>query len=228
MKMFLIARRAVLAALCSFVAVLAVSGQTRINDKDLENLMRNLRDDAKSFRSPFSSALKKSTIRKTSQAKDAENLAESFAKQTEALLNSFKQTKKGDANLSSVQSTGQQLGAIVRNYLSNSQVSTRWDKIQTELQQVLSAYGIQGLPDRVDENPRGITPDSGAASNAGSCSQAVGPERAQRLVQECLQVSPATRPPCNAQNSCVLIIDEIKRGCALLKNQAPRFCDEYQ
>ena len=215
--------------LCLFLSVWAASGQTRINDKDLENLMRNLKDDANSFRSPFSSALKKSSIRKTSQAKDAENLAASFEKQTESLLNNFKETKQGDANLSAVQSTAQQLGTVVSRYQLGPQVETRWDKIQSELQQVLSAYGVSPSSQAYD-NPRGITPAPGPSSNrAGSCTQAVGAERAERLVKECLLVSPATRPPCNAQNSCVLIIDEIKRSCGMLDpRDAPAFCNEYK
>jgi hypothetical protein len=189
--------------------------------------MRNLKDDAKAFRSLLSSALKKNTTRKTSQAKEAENLAALFEKQTEALLNNFKQTKKGDAHLNSVQSTSQQLGAIVRNYLSHSQVAARWEKIHAELQPVLSAYGARPF-DSADENPRRITPGPDPNSSAESCTRVIGVERSQKLVQECLQVSPATHPPCNAQNSCALITDEIKRGCALLGNQAPRFCAEYQ
>ncbi|MBV9224955.1 MAG: hypothetical protein JOY85_13040, partial [Acidobacteriaceae bacterium] len=172
MKLLLMPKRTVLAGLCSLLTALVVSGQTRINDKDLENLMRNLKDDAKSFRSPFSSALKKSSIRKTSQAKDAENLAASFEKQTEALLNNFKETKQGDANLSTVQSTAQQLGTVVSRYQLGPQVETRWDKIQSELQQVLSAYGVSPSSQAYD-NPRGITPAPGPSSNsAGSCTQA--------------------------------------------------------
>jgi hypothetical protein len=216
-----------LVAFCSLLSVCAAA-QSRINDKDLEALMRNLRDDAKSFRQPFSSALKRSTIRKTSQAKDAENLAALFEKQTETLLNNFKQTKKGDANLSAVEGTSQQLGMLVRNYAANSQVAPRWDKIQAELQQVLSAYGI-AQPNNAYDNPRGVTPDPAPSASGGeACSQAVGTERANRLVQECLDVSPATHPPCNAQNSCILMIDEIKRGCSLLGNKAPIFCSEYR
>jgi hypothetical protein len=41
----------------------------------------------------FVSGLKKSTIRKTSQAKDAERLAQLFEKQTASLLTNFKQTR---------------------------------------------------------------------------------------------------------------------------------------
>ncbi len=91
---------------------------------------------------------------------------------------------------------------------------------------MLSAYGVSS-PDNAYENPRGITAIGG--SNAGAFTQAVGQERADRLVQECLQVSPATHPPCNTQNSCVLIIDEIKRGCAVLDaSDRPAFCNEYK
>ena len=226
MKAMPTARRLLLFGLCSVLATLPSHAQSRINDKDLENLMRNLRDDAKSFRSPFSSGLKKSTIRKTSQAKEAENLAALFEKQTEALLTNFKQTKKGDANLTAVQSSAQQLGTVVSSYQLGPQVTTRWDKIQSELGQVLTAYGVTS-PDTGYGNPRGITASPG--SSAGTCAQGVGQQRADRLVQECLQVSPATHPPCNAQNSCVLIIDEIKRGCALLDpRDRPAFCNEYK
>ena len=57
---------------------------------------------------------------------------------------------------------------------------------------------------------------------------AVGIERSRQLVNECLQVSPATHPPCNAQNACSMIVDEIKRGCALISQGAPGFCAEYR
>jgi hypothetical protein len=37
------------------------------------------------------------------------------------------------------------------------------------------------------------------------------------MVRDCLWVSPAIHPLCNAQNSWSLIIDEIRRGCGLLE-----------
>jgi hypothetical protein len=218
--------RIILLGLCSSLAVWVMYGQARLSDKDLETLMRNLRDEAKAFRSPFGSALKKSAIRKTSQAKDAENLAELFEKQSEALLNDFKQTKKATTEVNALQISAQRLGKIVRSNQLGSDVTTRWNKIEAAMQQVLSAFGVSTVSTAYDD-PRGITP--GTKSDGGSCTQSAGPERAQRLVHECLQVSAATHPPCNAENSCVLIIDEIKRGCALLDaRNAPAFCNEYK
>jgi regulator of sigma D len=216
------------AVLAAFVVIGLTSGahaQTRLSDKDLEALMRNLRDDAKSFRSPFESDLKKSTIRKTSREKDARQLAERFEKDTEAMLNHFKSTKKADADLSTVRSTAQQLDSIVAQLNLGPQTTSRWNKIQTELRQISDAFGIRQPISRYD-NPRGITPYGG--SEGQSCGSAVGMERAKTLVNECLAVSPATHPPCNAENSCRMITDEIKRGCAMLKNGAPSFCNEYR
>ena len=61
-----------------------------------------------------------------------------------------------------------------------------------------------------------------------SCAGARGKKEAQELVDRCLQVSPATHPPCNAQNSCELMEDEIRRSCKLLAAGAPGICAEYK
>jgi signal transduction histidine kinase len=44
---------------------------------------------------------------------------------------------------------------------------------------------------------------------AQSCEQEVSAELAATYVDQCLEVSPATHPPCNAENSCELIQNEI-------------------
>jgi hypothetical protein len=66
-----------------------------------------------------------------------------------------------------------------------------------------------------------------SAASAQSCRETAGLQRSRELVRQCLRVSPATRPPCNAANSCDLIVDEIKRGCAMLATDAPSFCGKY-
>ena len=70
--------------------------QGRLSDKDLQRLMQNLKDDAQPFRQSFANALKKSTIRKTSQEKDARTLADTFAKQANSALETFKHNQKAD------------------------------------------------------------------------------------------------------------------------------------
>jgi hypothetical protein len=61
-----------------------------------------------------------------------------------------------------------------------------------------------------------------------SCRAEVGARQADIYVTQCRDVSPATHPPCNAQNPCALIIAEIKRGCALLSRaERPAYCAKY-
>ena len=66
-----------------------------------------------------------------------------------------------------------------------------------------------------------------SAAAQASCRDEVGAAKAKVYVQHCRDVSPATRPPCNADNACALILAEIRRGCAFLKDEAPAYCREY-
>jgi hypothetical protein len=188
---------------------------SRISDKDLETLIGNLKDDAKSFRPRFDSAIQKSTIRKTSQAKDAKNLASLFQNQTAALLKDFKRTKKGTA-FPNVLSSASQIEKLIHD-LNLDAPSLGWDKVRADLAQVSNAFGV-AMPSAADSGQ----------SNSVPCLQAAGAERTKKLVDQCMLVSPATHPPCNGQNSCTLIVDEIHRGCGLLQQNIPTFCAEYR
>ena len=186
-------------------------------------MMQNLKDDAEPFHKSFTKALKKSTIRKTSQENDASALTESFAKQTNTALESFKHQQKTDQEIVALVRTATQIDPLVYSLQMNAQITSQWEKLRTELHQIAQAFGV---PEPY------LAPSAGggsvAASTTGTCLNAVGIERSRQLVNECIQVSPATHPPCNAQNACSLIVEEIKRGCALIGQGAPGFCAEYR
>ncbi|GAB7533635.1 hypothetical protein PS3A_60510 [Pseudomonas sp. 3A(2025)] len=59
-----------------------------------------------------------------------------------------------------------------------------------------------------------------------TCTEAIGQKRAELLVKQCINVSPATRPPCNVANSCELINSEVERGCGFLDDDpnTPDYC----
>jgi hypothetical protein len=103
------------------------------------------------------------------------------------------------------------------------------------------SWGFDGLGIWVDKGcsadfQLGVTPrasaDSSEEANAKrtadkTCLQQVGKARSDQMVKQCLQVSMATHPPCNAQNSCELIEDEIRRNCQLMGRDGPSFCAGY-
>ena len=66
---------------------------------------------------------------------------------------------------------------------------------------------------------------AGAAVAAQTCRQSVGDAKADEYARACTKVSPATHPPCNAQNPCDQILAEVYRGCHELKAaERPAFC----
>jgi hypothetical protein len=62
---------------------------------------------------------------------------------------------------------------------------------------------------------------------AGSCTDEARADDAQMYVGQCLEVSTATHPPCNADNPCQVIWDEVARGCQMLGDEAPDYCSDY-
>jgi len=59
----------------------------------------------------------------------------------------------------------------------------------------------------------------------GDCRAAIGAQRADALEAICSQVSGATHPPCNAVNSCDLLVGEVDRNCDRnMARRSPRLC----
>jgi hypothetical protein len=122
-----------------------------------------------------------------------------------------------------------------RNYCD---VDTQGAKVRLT-RQIGMATCVEGSTWGYDR--RGVWVDRGcngeflvqAASEAGGgdpaakgCAKMVGKQVANELLKRCLQVSPGTHAPCNAQNSCKVMEDEVQRGCGLLGANAPAFCGD--
>ncbi len=130
--------------ICSmfFLSAPAARAQTRVSDRDMIALMRNLREDAKTLQPRFDSALQKSTIRKTSREKDAKKLMATFVRQTDALVKRFKKDRNGADAFTTVMNTAQQIDATVNSVALGSRVNEQWQKVRTEVQHLAAAYNI--------------------------------------------------------------------------------------
>jgi len=68
-----------------------------------------------------------------------------------------------------------------------------------------------------------------SAQSLESCSQTLGRARAQRLVNQCINTSTATHPPCNAVNDCATISEHIAFMCKNnLGANPPAYCGESE
>ena len=120
--------------------------QSRLNDHDVEALMNNLKDDSKDFRKVFDASVGKSTIRKTSQEKEARGQVESFAKQTDSLHNHFKNKRKSDPEVQSVLNSAASIDSLLTRVELSPQVTTSWVKVHRELDELANTYGLTPLP----------------------------------------------------------------------------------
>ena len=59
------------------------------------------------------------------------------------------------------------------------------------------------------------------------CSDTVGAAQAAIYVKDCIAVATGTHPPCNADNTCELIVSHNIFGCTGLGGGAPKFCAAY-
>ena len=144
-----------------FFAVLkapSAQAQNRVNDRDMKALMRNLRDDAKDFRPEFNRAVHKSTIRKTSEEKDARNQVAAFERQTDSMLDRFKKTRNGQPEFENVMNSAEQIDSIVDSLSLGPTVTERWEKIRAELHRIADAYGVlERFHDRDRDHARART-----------------------------------------------------------------------
>lgn len=141
-RFFRIAAGAVLLAGMALCAQPPAHAQTRLDDRDLKQIMRNLHEDAKDFRSAFDASIKKSAIRNTSQDKDARGLAEQFEKQTEEMYSHFKDSKRADAYVWPVVRSAGDLDRMVYALGLDSKTTLSWEKARSELHQIALSYGV--------------------------------------------------------------------------------------
>jgi hypothetical protein len=127
-------------ALVLTIGALSAAAQDRLSDKDVANMMNNLKNDAKNFRPVWNKALSKSTIRKTSREKDARNLATQFQNQTEGMLRQFQSNKTADQSLPLVQQTARSIEQVKTDVSLGPVVDQQWTKIRTELDQIAQAF----------------------------------------------------------------------------------------
>ena len=120
----------------------AVGAQGRLSDKDLEQRIKNLSNDAKKFQSSFNNAISKSSIRKTTQEKDAKKLADNFTKSTKSLYDYFKKARKSDPYLQNTLGYADQLDKLQSSVQLDSATSSGWTKVRTQLNDISNAFHV--------------------------------------------------------------------------------------
>ncbi|MGC2162759.1 MAG: hypothetical protein WA634_12670 [Silvibacterium sp.] len=131
-----------LIALLAVTATPVLNAQARLNDRDVQALLKNLRDDAKAFRGPFDSSLRRSPIRGTGQEKDAKRLAEIYARQTDDLWKHFKDKKRASGEVQAVVDMTGRLDRTVYSQNLGPATTNAWEKVRADVHLIAQAWGI--------------------------------------------------------------------------------------
>ena len=133
-----------LAMMVSFTSALPVKAQNRLSDKDLEQRIKNMNSDIKKFRSMFNSSVSKTSIRKTSQAKDAKTLVQNFQNASNSLYEKFKRTKKPDPYLQNCLDLSSQIDNVFQSTQFDPDTLAQWQKIKPQLRDIAAAFNMPG------------------------------------------------------------------------------------
>lgn len=134
-------RRSLLALLVvSATTIFAQGTSPRLNDKDVERLMKNLNQDTKNFEKSFKKALGQSSVRKTSREKDLQSLAKRLINQTDGMAKEFNRKKKADTTLPVVYQTVNEIQKSMTELNLQGVVSNDWQKITAELKQIADQF----------------------------------------------------------------------------------------
>ena len=117
------------------------AAQSRMNDKDIQQIMDNLKNDSKKFVDSFKSSVGKSSIRKTQQEKDARKLVDQSKKESEKLFKKFKDKKRADTEVQQVLSLGGRVDQLVQSAGLDSKTNDNWARVKGELDALNTAFG---------------------------------------------------------------------------------------
>jgi hypothetical protein len=135
---------AMLALLFPFISALPARAQERLSDKDLEQRIKNMNADIKKFRSIFNSSVSKTSIRKTTQAKDAKALVGNFQTQSNSLYETFKKTKKPDPYLQNCLDLSTKIDNLLQSTDFDANTTTQWAKIKPQFKDIAAAFHVPG------------------------------------------------------------------------------------
>lgn len=121
----------------------SVIAQTRVNDKDIEAMMKNLNQDAKKFTKSFNSGITKTSIRGTSREKESKQMVKVFEQQTADMLKNFKKNKKAEAEMQLVLRSADQIAQLLKEVQLDQLTVSNWQKLDEELNLLSKGLGIQ-------------------------------------------------------------------------------------
>jgi len=144
-------RLLVVAVFCVSLALLATNSQGqivgqpyRLNDKEVEKIIRRIEQQSDHFRSSLDSALDKSRFNGSNREDDINSFIKDFYEQTKHLRNRFDKHQSASADVEAVLDRA----ARIDNFMSRNRLTSKaqddWSTLKSNLDELASAYNVSG------------------------------------------------------------------------------------
>jgi len=159
-RLFVVSILCVCSALIFTTANAQVIGQPyRINDKEVEKIIRRIEQQSDRFRSSLDSALDKSRFNGTRREDDINAFMKAFEEQTKHLHDRFKDHKSVAADVQAVLDRAAAIDGFMRRQRLSGRAEGEWATLRGNLDELAQAYNVtwrwEGLAAPTDLGPAG-------------------------------------------------------------------------
>lgn len=122
----------------------------RLNDKQVQRVMKQLKKDSERFRKSLDSSLDKSRLNGTNREDDINGFVKDYEKATERLYDRFKDNKSVGADVEAVLDGAAQIdqfmsrrsGEFMRRNSQRERAERDWGAVRQDLRQLAEAYNV--------------------------------------------------------------------------------------
>lgn len=129
---------------CSAILVATVEAQQpyRINDKEVEKILKRIEQQSDRFKSSLDSALDKSRLNGTNREDDINSFVKDYYEQTKRLRDRFDHKHSASTDVSAVLEKAARIDDFMQRNRLSSRAQDDWSKLKTNLDELGSAYNV--------------------------------------------------------------------------------------
>jgi len=153
-------------SVCSALLVITAKGQIadqpyRLNDKDVERIIRKIEQQSDHFRSSLDSALDKSRFNGSNREDDINSFVKDFYNESKKLRDRFDHHKSTAPDVQSVLDRSARIDGFMRRYPLSSRAQDDWSTLKSYLDELAAAYNVSWRWDGYERNAPVVSYPSG-------------------------------------------------------------------
>ena len=165
-RLFVVSILCVCSALFISTAIAQEIGQPyRLNDKEVDRILKRIEQQSDHFRSSLDSALDKSRFNGSNREDDINRFIKDFYEQTKHLRNRFDKHQSTSPDVQSVLDRAARIDDFMRRNRLSSKAQDDWANLKSNLDELATAYNVSW---RWDGNYRSDYPAAGDTYPAGT------------------------------------------------------------